>query len=209
VDHFDKLILRVKRGRLGEGIDWYFDWDTDTRHALRAQVLYIKTLASIYGHRFQNMRYPDQLNAQEGPHEQLMLKQLNVATTTWVQAVGWRGSTLDEALRLKSSIRQGFHVKDKLRLSRDALVTFCRYFKTGTDDSLFRDLYARDLTFRSIWLDFLSSLLAYVETKAHSQHARANASDGWWRTSRFARARTATTCKRGLRAQSSAHRNLT
>jgi len=151
---------------LGEGIDWYFDWDTDTRHGLRAHVLYIKTLASIYEHQFQNMRYQDQLNEmhKERPHELLMLKQLRVATTTWVQAVGYRGTTFEEALRFRASITHGFPVIDKLRLCSKAILIFCACFETRMDDSLFRDLYARDLTFRGIWLDFLTSLLTYVET---------------------------------------------
>jgi hypothetical protein len=67
-------------------------------------------------------------------------------------------------MQFETQIKHGFRVIDKLRLCSEAIVIFCTCFETGVDDNLFRDLYARDLTFRSTWLDFLTSLLTYVET---------------------------------------------
>ena len=98
------------------------------------------------------------------PHENLMMEQLKVAIMSLTQAVGLRGRTWEAALMFQESIRQGFRVLDKLRLCREAILIFCACFETRMDDSLFRDLYARDLTFRGTWLDFLTSLLTYVET---------------------------------------------
>jgi len=109
----------------------------------------------------------DQFNAmyKERPHELLMLKQLRVVIATWVQAVGYRGTTFEEALRFQKAIEHGFPVLEKLRVCSESILIFCACFETQyMDDSLFRDLYARDLTFRGIWLDFLTSLLTYVET---------------------------------------------
>jgi hypothetical protein len=40
---------------------------------------------------------------------------------------------------------------------------FCAFGERNKDVA-FRDVYARDLTFRSTWLDFLTKLLVYIES---------------------------------------------
>lgn len=98
------------------------------------------------------------------PDEVRMLEQLKAAIRSLTQAVGSRGRTCKEAMQFEAQINGPGRVLYKLECCNDVMVIFCECFETGTHDSLFRDLYARDLTFRSTWLDFLTSLLTYVET---------------------------------------------
>ncbi len=74
-----------------------------------------------------------------------------------------RCTTLEYAIKFERAFNFGSTRLDILGRCNMGMDNFCAFGERNKDVA-FRDVYARDLTFRSTWLDFLTKLLVYIES---------------------------------------------
>lgn len=96
--------------------------------------------------------------------QQLMLVPLRAAIESFRNAALLEPcTTLQTAIRFEKLF--GANASTLIILGRcySVIDIFCTVLVKGNTDGPFRDAYTRDLTFRKTWLDFLASLLTYIE----------------------------------------------
>jgi hypothetical protein len=94
-----------------------------------------------------------------------MIMKLNAAIDSLAKAVGvsHKSTTLETAIKFGNLFSTDTERDTLLTRCNATMDRFCTFFVTGNDDVAFCNIHTRDLTFRNTWLDFLASLLTYIE----------------------------------------------